>query len=124
MGFSRLAAAIALVALAACQREAKLTVSQVGGSVVITASRDDGPACVSGLYVYKDAPAGRSDWHLSSLPEASCTSRFTLGQVPPGFAANTSAPTIAIEPGRSYTVEVTGSGFIGATKFVADAARP
>lgn len=116
---------LALASLASCQQGATVTVEQVGGVVtmVVTQYNDPKPACISDLSVYRAREDGTAMatpvWHVLGDLRAPCTSRFELGRVPAGFAADTgmTAPTLAV--GQRYIVTAGGRGFMGDGEFVA-----
>ena len=116
MAYSRAFAMAAALLVAACQREAQLDVAQAGGVVTVTATRDGGPACLSDLYVYRTAGANKPIWHIAAAMDAPCTHVVILGRVPPHFSPDSDAPSVALEPGTAYEIEVSGPGFIGATQ--------
>ena len=121
MACKRLARALTLLPLllAACQQGADVEVRQAGGIATVEVTRDGKPACIDQLDVYAGEPKGGPPaWFIISAKGAPCTSRVTLGQTPPGFDS-TPSPTFTLTAGTSYLVEVSGSAFIGATKFTA-----
>ena len=92
---------------------------QASGIATVEVKRDGKPACIHQLDVYAGEPTGGPPtWFIISSKGAPCTSRVTLGHTPPGFDA-TPSPPFALTAGTSYLVEVSGSVFIGATKFTA-----
>lgn len=113
-----------MLALAACQRQAQLSVSQGSGEVTVTATSEDKPACVRDLYVYESGKGGVPLWHVATASIATCTHMVSLGRVPEGFAADTGRPNLTLKPGTSYDVEMSGSGMTGATTFVAQTSPP
>ena len=113
-------AVTAALLVTACEREARIDVVQVSGVVTVTATRDGGPACLSDLYVYRTAGANKPIWHIAAAMDAPCTHVVILGRVPPHFSPDSDAPSVALEPGTAYEIEVSGSGFIGTTRFEAE----
>jgi len=112
---------LALALLAACVQGATVTVDQSGGKVTASAVRGDKPACVDDLDVV-EARDGVGDpapvaWHIVTADADLCVSRFTLGEMPAGFDQD--APLVPLVPGRRYRVELSGTGFMGATSFTA-----
>lgn len=113
---------ICMLGLVGCKQGVKIRTEQSGGGVSIAVTRLQGskPACVSDISVYLGEPDGKTPlWHIAAAPEAACMTRFTLGTVPAGFASDEGSPAPIWQPGRTYRVEASGNGFLGATDFIA-----
>ena len=104
-----------------CVREAEVVIEQSAGKVMVTVSRGSRRACVDDLDVVPLASSEQgfgqaTAWHILTADADRCLDRFVLGQVPADFDQDAALPPLV--KGRSYLVEVSGTGFIGAKRFI------
>lgn len=110
--------------LTACEEGATVDVVQSSAGIVFVVTRlgTSKVACVTSAEVTPVDPVGAApSWEVASPPRGDCAARFTYGLVPAGFSSGT--PTTPLIAGRSYRVDVSGTGFSGGTTFVVRARR-
>jgi hypothetical protein len=107
--------ALTVVTLAACRRDAKVSVFGAGSTPEFVVEPGDGQRCISRLLVYAADSSNRiapAQWGLGLIfgrGDADCRSRVRYGQTPSGYESDiTPKPLIA---GKRYRVEVFGAAW-------------
>lgn len=113
-------AAAVLATPAACQRGGEVTVAEAGGRMTVSVAlvSDRRPACIDDLSIFT-ADGVAPLWHVAAAPGAPCVSQLVVGHEPAMFAPDEGTMPPLLSPGRAYRVEVSGKGFVAATRFVA-----
>jgi len=102
-------------AIAACQNEVVVEVSQVGDDITFVAKRDDKPACIDEVTVYRADDQLKPLWTLGAPKKVPCQSEFRYGQDAAGFL--TDGPPPKLQNGVKYAVSMRGAGQIGQGDF-------
>lgn len=104
---------------AACLQGVVVDVEHEGVQESFIVRRGAKTACVDMLDVYAGEPRGNAPaWRIATADPDLCVGRFVFGRVPPGFAQDAPAPPLV--RGGVYHVEVSGTGFVGARRFVVE----
>ncbi len=104
-------AAIALLALSACQQGVALTVSRAGNgpiSLDVASLSSDFRACIDSASIYPAGQQGQPIWELGRSDQQRCLRQVRVGPAEAGFAQRSTA---AVPQQGVFCAEVNGPGF-------------
>lgn len=105
---------------AACQNGADVTVRESPTSTAVSVKliSSEKPACIDDLAIFIEG-SSMPLWHVATAPRAICISALVVGHEPAAFAADTGMTVPRLLSTQAYRVEVSGRGFIAATRLAA-----